>query len=437
MTDNIISTDERIITDLGMFGEAEELVLLANWSTGKHREDISEIDSDIFSRKKLYKAVCEGLNPSEILRVGALEGTSVTELMRIAGATYFEPYYFNDTEAPVYAEARTRALVKQISLYTDKLRNNNRADTDELFEKIRRTEAVISGEEFKPLATNYADTFLKELEEVQEESNPRYGDGFKWLDAFTSGLHRGQLTVIGGRPSNGKSALALQIAYNVAVRQGYKTIFLPLEMSVNECIERLILQTQLLEPNFKKNCSEEDKQEIREFCDLIERDLKFCEALNKLEDIERLIKAEKPYLIVIDQLSQIRGSKKKDIRESYIEITRNLKRIALEQNVAIILLSQLNRLSTDGRKPKLENLAESDSIGQDADNCFLLYRDEEIRKNGEEPRDTDLELDEEDKPKVINLRIVKQRGGERNREIPLMFEGWRYTFRPIDYTIRD
>ena len=53
MTDTINSTDERIITDLGMFGEAEELVLLANWSMNKHREDITEIDSDIFTRKKL------------------------------------------------------------------------------------------------------------------------------------------------------------------------------------------------------------------------------------------------------------------------------------------------------------------------------------------------------------------------------------------------
>lgn len=428
-------TDDRIINDLGLFGDIEELVLLANWSTGKHREDIAEIDSVLFSRKKLYNAVCEGLNPSEIMRAGALDGTSVTELMRISGATYFEPYYVDDTEAPVYAEARTRALVKQISIYTDKLRNNNRANTEELIEKIRRTEAAISGEEFKPLAANYADNFIRELEEVQEECNPRYGNGFKWLDEFTNGLHRKQLTVIGGRPGNGKSAIALQIAYNVAVRQGYKTIFLPLEMSVNECIERLILQAQLLEPNFKKHCSEEDKQEIREFCDMVENDLKFCEALNKLEDIERLIKAEKPYLVVIDQLSQVRGTKKKDLRESYIEITRNLKRIALEQNVAIILLSQLNRLSTDGRKPRLENLAESDSVGQDADNVFLLYRDDEIRKNGEEPKDTDKELHEEDRPKVINLRIVKQRGGEINREIPLMFAGWRFTFSPIDFAL--
>jgi len=433
MTDDISRSDERVITDFGMFGELEELVILANWSTGKHREDIASIDSTIFKRKKLYKAITDGLNPSEILRAGALEDTSVTELMSISASSFIEPYYRDGVEAPVYAEARARALIKQISVYTDRLRNNNGADTDELFEKIRRTEALISGEDFKPLATNYADHFLEELEQEQEENNPHYGEGFKWLDKYTGGLHRGQLTVIGARPRNGKSAIALQIAYNTAVRQGYKTLFLPLEMSLNECIDRLLLMTQTMEPNYKKNCSEQDKQDIREFCEVIEQDLKFCVALNRLEDIERVIKEERPYLIIIDQLSQIRGSKKKDLRESYIEITRALKRIALEQNVAIILLSQLNRLSTDGRKPTLENLAESDSIGQDADNALLLYKESDLRKEEEE---APAPLDEDDKPKTIILRIVKQRGGVDEKEIPLMFEGWRYRFCPVDLTSR-
>lgn len=198
-------------------------------------------------------------------------------------------------------------------------------------------------------------------------------------------------------------------------------------MTVNECINRLILQAQLLDEDYKEHCTEQDKQEIIEFCDMVEKDLKFCVALNRLEDIERVIKAEKPYCIVIDQLSQVRGAKKKDIRESYIELTRNLKRIALEQNVAIILLSQLNRLAK-GKKPTLENLSESDSIGQDADNVFLLYRDREIQEGGDEP----TSYKDEDTQQLINLRIVKQRGGDRNKEIPLLYTGWRYKFEPAE-----
>lgn len=419
MTD--ATNTERLFSSIGMFTDLEELVLLSNWSMNKHREDIADLESSLFTRKKLYKAVAEGLNPTEIMRAGALEDSSVSELMRIASSSYFEPYYRDGAEAPVYEEARTRALIKQISTYADKLRNNNGADTNELIDKIKRTEALISGENFKPLATNYGANYLKELEEIQEESNPRYGDGFRFLDKLTSGLHRGQLTVIGARPRIGKSAIALQIAYNVASRQGYKTLFLPLEMTVNECIERLLLQSQIMETDFKKNLTEADKRDIIEFCDMIEKDLKFCEALNRLEDIEKLIKAEKPYLVIIDQLSQIRGSKKKDLRESYIEITRNLKRIALETNTAIILLSQINRANADSNRPSLEALSESDSIGQDADNVMILYT-----KNDEEEQDSEERL--------TYLHLVKQRNGKSGVEIPLMYRGERFTFSPVDLT---
>lgn len=414
-------TDERLMQSIAMFGELEELVLLANWSMNKHREDIVDIDSSLFTRKKLYKGVTEGKNPMELMKDGQLEDSSVTELMAIAGASYFEPYYRNDTEAPVYAEARTRALLKQRANYAQKIANCNKEDTAQLIEKIQRTEAVISGEEFKPLAVNYGDNFLTELEETQAEYNPQYGTGFKFLDKLTEGIHRGELTVIGARPRIGKSAISLQIAHNVAFKQGFKVLFLPLEMTVNSCLERILLQAQIVQPDFKKNVTQADKENIKAYLDSLEADLKFCTALNRLEDIERVIKAEQPYLVIIDQLSQIRGTKQKDIRESYVQITRNLKRICLEQNVAIILLSQVNRTSADSNRPSLEALSESDSIGQDADNVMILYT-----KDNEE--DTDSE------ERLTYLHLVKQRNGKSGVEIPLMYRGERFTFSPVDLT---
>lgn len=421
MTENISNTYDNLMQSIGIFGDLEELVLLANWSMSKHREDIVEIDSHLFKRKKLYKGVTEGKNPNELMKAGQLEDSSISELMRIAGSSYANPYYIDNTEVPVYEDARTRALLKQRADYAKKISNCNGEDTAELIEKIKRTEAVISGKEFKPLATNYGANFIEELENVRAESNPRYGNGFKFLDNLTEGLHRGQLTVIGARPRIGKSAIALQIALNVAVEQGYKTIFLPLEMTVNECIERLLLQSQTMEPDFKKYLTTVDKETIIEFCDTMERDLKFCKALNRLEDIEKLIKAEQPYLVIIDQLSQIRGAKKKDLRESYIEITRNLKRIALETNTAIILLSQINRANADSNRPSLEALAESDSIGQDADNVMILYT-----------KDNEEETDNEER--MTYLHLAKQRNGKSGVEIPLMYRGERFTFSPVDLT---
>lgn len=407
--------DERLLRDIGMFTDENELTLLAHWSIDKHREDIADIDSSLFIRKKLYSGVLEGKNPMELMKDGQIEDSSITELMSIATS---------DNNREEYAEARTRALLKQRANYAQKIASCNKEETTELIEKIKRTEAVISGNDFKPLATNYGANFLKELEETQSESNPQYGHGFRFLDKYTEGLHRGELTVIGARPRIGKSAIALQIAYNVAAEQGYKVLFLPLEMTVNACLHRILLQSQAVEPEYKKDCTAADKERISNFLDSLEENLKFCAALNRLEDIERIIKAEKPYLVVIDQLSQVKiAGKKKDIREQYVEITRALKRIAIEQNVAIIALSQLNRTNADRERPGLEALSESDSIGQDADNVITLYT-----KNDEEDTDA-IERD-------TFLYLVKQRNGISGIEIPLKYRGCRFTFSAVDTTRR-
>lgn len=390
----------------------EEITLLAHWSMGHHREDIADIDSDFFLRKKMYKAVLEGKSPVDLMKEGLLEDSSVTELMTIATGDYNQPDYM---------EKRTSVLLKQRAKYAQQIANRNQEDTADLIEKIKRTDAAIAGVDFKPLATNYGANFIKELEEIEAEDNPQYGKGFKWLDKYTDGLHRGELTIIGARPKVGKSAIALQIARNVAATQGFKVLFLPLEMTVNSCLERILLQAQIVEPEYRESCSDFDKKMISNYLDSLEENLKFCTALNRIEDIERVVKAEQPYLLIVDQLSQVKiAGKRKDLREQYVEITRSLKRIALEQNVAVIALSQLNRTNADRERPGLEALAESDSIGQDADNVITMY-------TAHEEEDTDAE------ERVTYLHIAKQRNGKSNIGIPLSYRGDRFTFSPIDY----
>lgn len=409
------TTEDKMILDLGLFTDEHELNLLAHWSVGNNREDIGEIDSILFTRKKLYKAVLEGKNPTQIFNDGELEGATISELLILSSTDYGNADY---------REAKARALKKQIGIYAQKIGNCNGEDTSELYEKIKRSEALLNGEDFKPLATNYGEKFISWLEDREEENNPQYGKGFKWIDEYTDGIHRGQLTVIGARPRIGKSAIALQIAYNVAVSQGHKVLFLPLEMTVNECLNRILLQAQVVDPGYTKDCTEEEKQNIANYLEMLEENLKFCTALNKIEDIERVVKAEKPYLLIVDQLSQVNTStKRKDLREKYVEITRAMKRIALEQNISIIALSQINRANSDNNRPGIESLAESDTIGQDADNVFLLYT-----KSDEE--DTDSE------ERITYLHIGKQRNGKSGVEVPLMFRGERFTFSPIDYTYR-
>ena len=389
-----------------------QLSLLGHWVLNKHREDMQYFDASLFDNyKNLYKGISEGKQPTQLLAEKQLDGVTITDLLSFGTASVTDDY-------PMYQEAWAKALMVQRAIYAQKIGEANREDTTQLTERIRELTAVINGEEYKPVATNYKESFFKELDERAEEKIAHYGRGFKFVDEFMDGIHRGQLTVLGARPRVGKSAMALQVARNVA-EEGYKVLFIPLEMTVNENLQRILLNTQLIQPDELKS-GHFDREIVGAYLDELEQNLKFCESLNSLEGIEKIIKAEKPYLVVIDQLSQItiKGSHK-DNREKYIIITRALKRIAMEQKVAIMLLSQLNRASTDKNKPSLESLHESDSTGQDADNVLLLYTRHDEEDTDSPERET-------------FLRIAKQRNGISGKDIPLMYRGERFTFSPVD-----
>lgn len=393
-----------------------QLSLLGHWVLDKHREDMQYFDKSLFEDfKNLYKGVTEGKQPTQLLAEKQLDGVSVTDLLSYGTANIGDDY-------PLYTESRAKALIVQRAIYAEKIGDTNTADTRQLTAKIEELTAVINGEEYKPIATNYKESLFKELDERAQEQIAHYGTGFKFIDEFMKGIHRGQLTVLGARPRVGKSAMALQVARNVAT-EGYKVLFIPLEMTVNENLQRILLNSQIVQPEELENGTI-DRHAVGEYLDFLEQNLKFCESLNSLESIEKLIKAEKPYLVVIDQLSQItiKGSHK-DNREKYIVITRALKRIAMEQKVAILLLSQLNRVSTEKKKPTLESLHESDSTGQDADNVLLLYTKDDEEETDSPERET-------------FLRIAKQRNGISGKDIPLMYRGERFTFSPVDTTKR-
>lgn len=382
-----------------------QITLLGKWTTGANREDIDYLEPEIFTYKKLYKGVISGKQPAQLYAEGLLEGVSIADLLSYG------------TEYGAYQDALAQALSVQRMDYAERLGSNNGANTREITEKINALDAVIRGEKYKPVAENIKEILFKDLDETENEDNPQYGNGLKYLDKYTGGIHRGQLTIIGARPRTGKSAIGLQIATNVA-ESGRKVLFIPLEMLIPENLKRILLYAQICEPGEKI-----DREVAGRYLDSLEQTLKFCEGLNNLDGIEKTIKAEKPDLVIIDQLSQLTiAGYHRDTREMLVLITRNLKRIALEYKVPLIVLSQCNRDSTKGGKPTLESLSESDSIGQDADNVFLLYEEDE---------------DNRDKPlREITLLIAKQRNGISGKEIPLMFQGERFTFSPTDTSRR-
>lgn len=230
--------------------------------------------------------------------------------------------------------------------------------------------------------------------------------GFKELDRVTSGLQPGDLIIIAGRPSMGKTAFALNIA-QYASKAGSVGIF-SLEMPSGQLTQRLLSSKCLIPLKKIRSGSLDDKgiQKLLEGADdLSKRKLFIDDKSTTMAAIRSKAKALKAKegldVLVIDYLQLIEPSGKAATREQEIaKISRELKRLAKGLDVTVIALSQLSRapeLRTDSR-PMLSDLRESGSIEQDADIVIFPYRENYYDKEAEKER--------------VEIIIGKNRNGE-------------------------
>ena len=234
--------------------------------------------------------------------------------------------------------------------------------------------------------------------------------GFIDLDNRTSGFHKDELILIAARPSMGKTAFALNIATNAAVNSGTPVVVFSLEMSKEQCANR-ILCSQAMVDSSRVGKGEIDDEEWA----------KLATAAGELSDSSgiiiddtpgitvaeirakcRKLKIEKDIgLVVIDYLQLITGSGKTNSREQEIaEISRSLKILAKELAIPVIALSQLSRApeARPDHRPMLQDLRESGSIEQDADVVMFIYRDDYYNQESE-------------KPNIAEIIISKNRSG--------------------------
>lgn len=221
------------------------------------------------------------------------------------------------------------------------------------------------------------------------------------LDGKVGGLQPTDLIIIAGRPGMGKTALATNIAFNVA-KAAYPVGFFSLEMSAEQLATRIIAERTGIPSNKMRrgDITEADFESIRDATQLINSmPLHIDEAggLNvaQVSARARRLKRQKGLsLLVIDYLQLMHGGKQR--RENRVqeltEITTSLKALAKELNVPILALSQLSRQveGRDDKRPQLSDLRESGSIEQDADVVMFLYREEyyvQMRKPNESDRE--------------------------------------------------
>ena len=264
---------------------------------------------------------------------------------------------------------------------------------------------------FSPLKDVLVESFTK-LEELYNRKQHITGvpSGFIDLDFKTTGFHGSELILIAARPAMGKTAFALNIATNAALRANVPVAVFSLEMSKEQLVNRILCSESMVDSN-KVRTGKLDENDWAKLADVIgplseaEMYIDDTPGINIMEIRAkcRKLKIEKNIgLVVIDYLQLIQGTNKRNgSREQEIsEISRSLKILAKELNVPVIALSQLSRAAEQrpDHRPMLSDLRESGAIEQDADIVMFLYRDDYYNPDTE-------------KKGVAEVIIAKHRGG--------------------------
>ena len=288
----------------------------------------------------------------------------------------------------------------------------------------------------------------------REERLSGLATGLRDLDKYMGGLQKSDLIVIAGRPGMGKTALATNIAYNVAhsfqpetkadgtveAIDGGRVGFFSLEMSAEQLATRIVSeQTEIASSTIRRGqITDADFEKIVAFSRTMQDLPLYIDetggiSIAQLAARARRLKRQRGLdLLVIDYIQLLQGSTRRSSEnrvQEITEITTRLKALAKELNVPIVALSQLSRQveSRDDKRPQLADLRESGSIEQDADVVLFVYRDAYYLKNAE-PRDYNSPEHGEWQAKYEKVRyqaeviIGKQRHGPTGT-VPLHFNG--------------
>jgi len=265
---------------------------------------------------------------------------------------------------------------------------------------------------FVPI-TDVLGTTLDRIEQLRKNSGDVTGiaSTYKELDKMTAGFQKGDLIIVGARPSMGKTAFVLNIAQHAVRANGTMPVIavFSLEMSAQQLVMRL-LSSEARVPGDKLRTGNVDAQDWKAITiglsNLNKRAIFIDDtpalSINEIRSKARRLKAEQGLdMIAIDYLQLIRGDgRHMNRQEEVAHISRLLKALARELEIPIIALTQLSRglESRPDKRPIMSDIRESGSIEQDADLIAFLYRDDYYNRESEEQN-------------IIEIIIGKQRNG--------------------------
>ena len=310
-----------------------------------------------------------------------------------------------------------KSILRRLIDSSNEISKLSYGQTEEVTDVLEVAEQKIFAISQKKNAKSYSvikDVLVDTFDNLEELANRPGGlvgltSGFKDLDDKTLGFCPGQLIIVAARPAMGKSAFALNLITNAALKANAAVVYFSLEMSKEELTGRILASEAMVDSQKIRS----GKLEDNDWINLTNSAGTISEAKIFLDDSVgytptelrakcRKMKMEHDIgLIVIDYLQLMNASKASASRQADIsEISRSLKMLAKELGVPIIALSQLSRApeQRDDHRPMLSDLRESGSIEQDADMVMFLYRD-------------DYYNPETEKKNVAEVILAKNRAG--------------------------
>jgi len=247
------------------------------------------------------------------------------------------------------------------------------------------------------------------------------GTGYYELDDKTCGLQNGEMIIIAGRPSMGKTSLALNIAENIAVVDKFPVAIFSLEMGRQQLAERFLCSISELETQWvrKGMLNTEHYEKLVAACGMLSEASIYIDDTPSLTPLELRAKARRLKnlydirCVFVDYLQLMHlGGRVESRQQEITTISRYIKGLARELNVPVVVLSQLNRSpeGREGHRPRMSDLRESGSIEQDADVVMLLHREDYYHRGEPDYEDTS----------TAEIIIAKQRNGPTGT-VPLIF----------------
>lgn len=324
----------------------------------------------------------------------------ITQLVQIVPSSANVLTYISILKERYYARALLGAaseIIKDVNESSDsstKLLDN----AEQRIYDIRRGSEVSGLTHIKEVIEN--ETYDRLTKIADPETHDDYVGipcGISDLDRMISGLNKSDLIILGARPGVGKTSLALNIARNVAVTAGRKVCFFSLEMSRDQLAQRMLSAESGVRSD-KLRTGELDNNEWTRLTaagELLSKTQIFIDETSTITVPQmkaKLLRLKDVDLVIVDYLQLMNSAKRTENRVTEVsDITRNLKIMAKELHVPVLVCAQLSRgteIRGKSHRPTLSDLRESGSIEQDADIVLFLYKEANYKddnQNDDEP----------------------------------------------------